>query len=52
MATKYVYYLFADDLCFAHTPTEDSALAVFEIMVKTFPAGTHFELKIYEIQED
>ena len=52
MATKYVYFLFADDRFFAKAFSEDMALEIIRIMKEIFPAGTHYELKIFKNMED
>ena len=52
MDTSYIYLLYADDRFFARLPTEALAVKAFQTMVKLFPAGTHYELKILKNMED
>ena len=52
MATKYVYFLFANGYFFAKAFSEDKALAIFQTMKEIFPEGTFFEMKIYDFKED
>lgn len=52
MATKYVYFLFADGSFFATAFSEDKALATFQTMKDIFPEGTLFEMKVYVFKED
>lgn len=52
MATKYVYFLFANGYFFAKAFSEDKALEIFQTMKEIFPEGTFFEMKIYNFKED
>ncbi len=52
MATKYVYFLFADGCYFAKAFSEDGALEILQTMKELYPEGTFFELKIYDFEED
>ena len=52
MATKYVYFLFANGYFFAMAFSEDKALEIFQTMKEIFPEGTFFEMKIYNFKED
>jgi hypothetical protein len=52
MATKYVYFFFADGYFFAKAFSEDKALAIFQTMKDIFPEGTFFEMKVYVFEED
>lgn len=52
MATKYVYFLFANGYFFAMAFSEDKALETFQTMKDIFPEGTFFEMKIYNFKED
>lgn len=42
MATKYVYFLFANGYFFAKAFSDDYALKILEDMKEIFPAGTFF----------
>lgn len=51
MATKYVYFLFADGSYFAKAFSEDGALEILQTMKELFPIDTVFEMKIYKLVE-
>lgn len=52
MDTSYIYLLYADGRFYARLTTEQLAVKAFQTMVKYFPEGTHFELKILKNMED
>lgn len=52
MDTSYIYLLYADGRFYARVTTEELSVKAFQTMVKYFPEGTHFELKILKNMED
>lgn len=52
MDTSYIYRLYADGRFYAQVATEELSVKAFQTMVKYFPEGTHFELKILKNMED
>ncbi len=52
MATKYVYFLFADGDYVAKAYSEDEALDKLGALQKDYPKGTHFEMDIYKLRSE
>lgn len=52
MDTSNIYLLYVDGLFYARVISVELAVKAFQTMVKYFPEGTHFELKIMKNMED